>query len=343
MAEVMSLGALAASLAQTFPDEIKPTFNRMSNLVALVRIVRGAGKNCAWEVDTDGAMAEGFVEGAPVVNFANDQPVPIILPWGLYRSNFRVTNTAAAVAATSHSPAQIKDLMGRGFFGSMGKLASTINQAGYMGGAGVLAPGAPPPIFGLSSVAIRDDNAYGGVDRVPPANLYWRAIVRDGGAARPTIQLIRSVLAAIYRASGRRPDIALVDSDMLNAIKALYDDKRTYTRDVMTAARGRVTLDNTADVVVVEGCQFIEDKDAPAGEILFINSGEIEIEVLPQVQNFADPLGPANDGFNTLMLGFHAYELGRVGSDRRVSVEAHLQLKILRPNSCGKITNLLAA
>lgn len=325
-----TLASITSALAQTFANEIKQQINYMSVLLAISKIVKGSGKNVAWTVEADGAIAETFAEGASVSNFGSNAIKPATLDWAKLRSNFRVTNTAAAAAESSHSPAEARDLLGRNLMGSMQKLASHINGQIYTGAGG------SDEIVGLST-AVDASGIYAGLNRA--SETYWRAYEVDSSNASLTLGQIRTDLSTIYESSGFRPDIALCRSATRDKVKALFDPSRQWGRDVMTA-RGRVTLENSADVVVVDGCQFIEDKDAPANAIYYLNSREYEIEVLPQVSSFANPLAPVSDGFNTLMAGFHAYELGRVGSDRRMSIEAHLQLKVLKPNAFGKRLNV---
>lgn len=331
-----TLSAITSALAQTYPDEIRRQVNRMSVLLAILTVTVGSGKNVPWDVEADGMVVENFTEGAAVSNFGSDAMTPATLNWGLERANFRVTNLAAAAAQTSQSPAQAKDLIGRNVFNACSKLASTINGLCYTGaGTGTLIAG--------SAVGILDTNTYAGIDRTVGGNAFWKSYIVDPGALTPiTFKLIRQDLAAIYKASGRRPDVALCSPDVMTQIKGLFDPGRQWMAQVVTAGRGNVTLESTANVVIVDGCQFIEDKDAPANSIEYWNTNEVELVVLPQAVNFADPLGAADDGFNKLMLGLSAYELGRVGSDRRMSIEAQMQLKVIRPNAFGRRLNVAA-
>jgi len=332
-----TLSAITSALAQTYPDEVRRQINRMSVLLAILTVTVGAGKNVPWDIEADGMVVENFSEGAAVANFGSDALTPATLNWGLERANFRITNLAAAAAATSQSPAAVRDLIGRNVFNGMSKLASTINGLAYSGaGAGTLIAG--------SAVGIKDDNTYAGIDRTAgggATNAFWKSYIVDPGVATAlTFKQIRTDLAAIYKNSGRRPDIALVSPDVMTVVKGLFDPGRQWMAQVLTAGRGQVTLESTANVVLVDGCQFIEDKDATANAIEYWNTNEAELVVLPQAMNFADPLGSADDGFNKLMLGFSAYELGRVGSDRRMSIEAQMQLKIMRPNAFGRRLNV---
>lgn len=333
----VSLSVMFNSLAQTYQGDVRKQMNRMSVRLALMSVIVATvgAKNVAFDVDAPNITPEEFAEGAAVTNFTKDDTYPVLLGWGKRRSNFRVTNTAAAAAAANAgNPAILKDLLGKNLLDHSEALASDINGQCFTGA------GTTDAIAGTQSVAIRDDNTYGGIDRTAGAgvtNAWWKATVIDPGVTTPvSFALIRSDLATIKKKSGRRPDVAYVEPGVHNAVKALFDGNREWKQDVSTAGRGLVTLDNSPGVVIIDGCQFIEDKDAPAGEISYENSSKSYIEVLPQVVSFASPIGAASDGFNKLMLGFSAYELGRVGSDRRMSIEAHLQLVIEQPNAFGR-------
>lgn len=333
-----SLAVIFNALAQTYPGEVRKQMNRMSVRLATmtIKVADALGKNVAWDVDAPGITPEEFAEGAAVSNFTKDITYPVTLGWGKRRSNFRVTNTAAAAAAINvGNPAKLMDLIGKNMLDHAEALASDINGQCYTGA------GTTDAIAGTQAVAIRDDNTYGGLDRTNVTYNFWKAnIFNPGVTTAISFKQIRSDLATIKKASGRRPDIAYVEPGVFNAVKALFDANREWKQDVSTAGRGLVTLDNSPGVVVIDGCQFVEDKDAPLNEISYENTSKSYIEVLPQVSSFGVPMGAVSDGFNQLMLGFSAYELGRVGSDRRMSIEAHLQLVIEQPNAFGRRLNV---
>lgn len=330
MATTQNLSAVTAALAQAYPDRIRRQINRASVLLSILPITVGSGKNVAWDVEASGAIGENFSDGADVANYGSDDLAAAVLSWGLYRGNFTVTNLAAASAGSSQSPNDAKDLMSRNMVNSMSRVASVINAACYSGtGTGTTMAG--------FAIAIDSAGTYATIDR--STSTWWQSYEIDAGAALVSFDAIRTDLAAIYTNSGFRPDVGLCAPATLNKLKGLFDPNRTYGKDVSTA-RGVTTLANNSDVVMIDGCAFIEDKDATAASIFYLNSNEIEVQVLPQAMNFANPLGAADDGFNKLMLAFHAYELGRTGSARKASVEAQLQLKVNRCNAFGKRTNI---
>ena len=326
-----TLSGITSALGQFFPGDVRSTVNRMSVLLSILPIVIGSGKNVAWDVEYDGTIAENFSDGADVANYGSDGLMPATLSWGQHRSNFRVTDLAAAAAASSRSPEGVKDLIGRNVFTSMGKLASTLNGYFYSGA------GTGTTVAGLS-LGVDSSGTYAGIDR--GSYSWWQSYEVDSSSAAISLGQIRTDTAAIYTACGMRPDVALCPPAVRNKLVELFDSGRKWERDVLTA-RGKTTLEYSSEVIVIDGVQFIEDKDCTAGAIYYLNSSMIDIEVLPQANNFSDPLGPADDGFTKLMLGFYAKELGATGASRKMSIMSALQLAVRRPNAFGKRLNIL--
>lgn len=323
------LAAITASLALTYPDEMASLVNRRSVLATVLPVVLGKNQTVAWVVEDDGAIAENHTDGADAANFGSDAPKTASLNYGLYRSNFRVTDLAEMAASVSDSPGDLRSPFGRSMMGGARKLLSTINAAFYAG------TGAGTTIAGLG-LGVDSAGTYAAIDRAVVTN--WASYEVDAAAAALTKDHVRTDLAAVYTNHGERPDIAVCSPATLNKIKALFDTAARYTKDVYSA-RGKSVLESGSDVIVIDGCQFIEDKDATASAIYYLNSQEVEIEVLPNVAGWGNPIA-ANDGVQALMAGFYAYELGRTGDSRKASVAAKIQLKVRNPRACGKRTNI---
>lgn len=340
MADVLfSLAVVAAALAQTFPDQVVPQINRAATTLAILEVRTGGGKNVSWDVDgDDGALAENHAEGADAANFGSDTPEPATLQWGHYRSNFHVSDTLEAAAATTHSPAGLKSPWARNFVKATEKLASLLNAAMYTGA------GTGTTIAGMSGAMLKDDNTYAGIDRTSGPKAFWKSNVFDPGSATAlTRDQIGSDLAAIKVKSGERPDLALVHPNVFQKVRSLFESGRQWTKEIYSA-RGKTILDNSADVIVIDNCQFIEDKDAPDNQIHYINSRCVYIEVLPRPMGWAPPPDvPMNESVRALLSAFHAYEIARLGESRRGSVSAKLQLVCERPNACGIRKNVSTA
>ena len=333
-----TLAIIFAALAQTFPDKVITQLNRTATTLGLLRVVPGSGKNVPWDVEgDDGAVAENHAEGADAANFGSDTPEPATLSWGQYRANFHVTDLAeAAAAANSGGPADLRSPWARNWMNAIRKLASLLNGAMHTGA------GTGTTIAGLQGAMLKDDNTYAGIDRT--VKTWFQAKVIDPGALTTlTRDQIGLDLADIKTASGERPDLGLCSPKVFQKLRGLFDSSRVYSKEIYTA-RGKTLLDNSADVVVIDNCQFVEDKDHTESQISYINTNYVEIEVLPRADGWASPLIPAElSDISTLLSAFHAYEIARLGESRRASVAAKMQLKCLRPNSCGIRKNVSIA
>lgn len=324
-----TLALITASLALTFPDQMAMLVNRRSVVATTLPVRVGRNQTVAWVVEDDGAIAENHTDGADAANFGSDAPRTASLGYGLYRSNFRVTDLAEMAGAVSQSPTDLNSPFAHSMFGGARKLLSTLNAAFYSG------TGTGTTIAGFA-IGIDSAGTYAGIDRGTYTN--WQSYEVDASSAALTRAQIQTDLATIMENCGERPDVAYVKPATLNQIKSLFDSQRMYTKEVYTA-RGKTVLDSSADVVVIDGCQFIEDKDCTANTIFYVNSNEVEIEVLPNVAGWGNPI-QANDGVQALMAGFYAYELGRTGDSRKASIAAKIQLKVRNPRACGKRTNI---
>lgn len=331
------LATVLTSLSQNFRPTVVRTFNAASVLLRTLPIERGAGKNVAWDIEGTGAIGENFSDGADVSNYGIDTPNPATLSWGLYRSNFKLTNLARSASASSLSPQGLLRPMARELVNSARKLASTLNVNFYSGA------GTGTTIAGLAA-AIDDANTYAGIDR--STNAYARAKVIDPGVATsPTLALLRSDLYAIKDICGEMPDLGFLSSSAFLTIASQFDNVRRYEQDVLiNTARGQVTLDASVGKIMIEGCTFIADKDATAGSVYYLNSNYVHAEYLPPAEESELPeemvqMG-LEDGYGPMPLGMNVYPLARTGAARKITAEVQVQLVVTRPNSCGVRRNV---
>lgn len=326
------LSTITGALSQAFRDRVVRTFNATSTLLKVLPIERGAGKNCAWDVEGTGAIGENFSDGADVSNYGTDVPHAATLSWGLYRSNFKITNLARSAARSSQSPRDLMMPMGRSLVNSSRKLASSINDELFNGlGTGTL-------IAGLD-VALDDSNTYAGLSRSTEA--YVRAKVFEPGVTTaPTFQLLRKDLFDIKDICGEMPDLAFVDSAGFLKIAALFDSSRRWDLDLtINTARGSVVLDASVGKVQIEGCTYIQDKDATSASLYYLNSNYVHVEYLPSADEEQLPedmirMG-MEDGYGPLPLGMNVYPLARTGAARKVTAEVQVQLVVAKPTACG--------
>jgi hypothetical protein len=334
-------------LAQNYAGDVKRQINRRSVLLSILPIVPGEGKNVAWVPEADGAFAEFYTESAAVTTYGSDALASAILPWSQIRANFAVTGLAQATSASSRTPVGLLDLWARNMINSASKLATTLNVALY-NGAGA------PSIVGLDAAIGSVSNTYATIDRSVGGNAYWRPYVVDPGVLTAlTFDQIRADLGAIYAQCGMRSDLAMVSTPVLNKMASLFDPLKQYmfqvtplnfSKDLRTQ-RGNFTMEGGVGQMMVDGCLFIEDKDATANSIFYMNSEHVKIEYLPFINSGmgrADEITDmsANDGVELLPLGLQVEMLAKTADVDSAFMKAYVQLKVERPNSCGVRRNV---
>jgi hypothetical protein len=325
------------TLAQQYRMDIVRQINRMTVFLKLIRIVPGEGKNVSFVTEADGALAESYTEGADAANFGGDAQASAILTWGLYRSNFHVTQLAMDAAATTQTPAGNRGLWARNLLNATSKLAATVNAACFNGA------GTSGLIAGLD-VAIGDDtNTYATIAR--GSNAYFCPTVVDPGVSTaPTMALIRDDIRQIYEDSGENPDIALCSPAAFNKVGSLFDSTRRQVDAVMTA-RGPIRLDFGYQAIELDGMMFMKDKDATANQFYYVNTNHVELQYLPTASMSALPQVEVegDDGFGNVPLGMDYELLAKLGASEKAEVRTTVQLVCSRPNSCGVRKNVNTA
>jgi len=329
------LSTVTAALAQNLSDEVIKTANRTSPLLAMVPAEQGEGKNVAWAYETDAANAENFSDGADVSSYALDAPGFASLSWGLYRSNFKITDLASSAAATSRTPRGLANALADNLMNSARKLASGLNAVGYSGA------GTGTTIAGLAT-ALRDDNTYAGVDRTSVSAMRAK-VIDPGSSTAVTLALIRSDLSSIFDACGEHCDLAMCSTAVWNSIAALFTEIRRINQNV--DAMGRVVLDGSADELVIDKCRFIKDKDATANAIYYLNTNYLRWQTLPFVgtseQDVIATL-PLQTGMGTAGVSASVVRLARTGAAAKFTLMTQCQLVVKKPIAMGKRLNVAA-
>ena len=343
-----TLTLLTNALSQELRPEVVRTINRTSVAMHLLRVVPGSGKNESWDIETDGAVAETYTEGADVSNYGTDAVQPATLNRARYRSNFSITGDAQDAAMTSSSPAGLMRPVKRNFDNSLARLSSFMNIDVYAGGGG-------NAMVGLDT-ALRDDNTYATIDRTNGDNAGFRGNLIDPGTSTTVSidQIRRDIGDTIYTKSGDavgQVDIALCKPNIWYALAAKFDPGRRWTDSFkeMDLNRGRIVLNGSVEAILIDGCYFIKDKDATANRIYYLNSRYVEVVAFQQVN---DALWPKtsemqemdlNDGGGAMPFGLKVYEIARTGDARKATLQIKPQLVVRRPNACGMRLNVSAS
>lgn len=337
MADPVALSSITAGLATVFRPNVVRTFNGRSTLLRLLRKVPGNGQTINWDLESTAANAESFTDGTDVSTYAGDDTNKATLGWPGTRANFRITDQALDLARMTGNPADLANLFGTKFLGSVIKLASTFNGLLYTGTGGSGQP------VGLATF-IDDSNTVAGIDR--SSTTYFDSYVIDPGSlTAPTLVQLRTDLGAIYDNSGMSPDIAVCPTAVWNKLASLFTDMRRYTQDVMTNG-GPVRLDASVDALVIDGCTVLKDKDATANRIYYLNTEAVEIQYIPQDIAGNTPLADvamaadADDGFGAIPLGMKVYKLAKSGPSQKFSAQIHAALVVTNPKACGVRKNV---
>lgn len=331
------------TLAQNYAGEIVRQTNRSSVALRVLPIRAGEGKNIAWAIESSGAVAEVYADGADAANFGSDAQAGPYLPWALARSNFRVTGLARAAARTSMTPTGNIRLWARNIVNASGSLASLINGYIYSG------TGSSNQPTGLALAIGDDTNTYATLDRTSAT--YWQPYVVDPGSLTAVTQAqIRTDINTIYTNSGEYPDIALVSPAVFNSVLGLFDSRQQFVKtiDSVITARGTIQLTGNYKGIEVEGVVFLRDKDATANYIYYINSNYVHVEILVQPELAEMALIPgeiitANDGYGPVPLLAVVEALAKAGDSQKAMIKTYMNLVCTRPNSCGCRKNVQVA
>lgn len=338
MASTVDLASILNALGQRIAPTIRRQINRRCVILRLIPIVTSGGKNVAWDVEGDGAYTEDYADGADVSSYGSDDTLQATLPWARSRSNFKMTDEAIA-AAQSNGDASFLGYARRQLENAAPALAKRLNAHVFTGsGSG------SNQMVGLAT-ALSDSGTYAGISR--SSYTWWRSNVIDNGGNALSIDALRRANGVtIYNASGEQADFAFCSSDTFAYIGNLFSQQRRYTSDVTvsTARRGDVKLDASIGAIEIDGCVYIKDADAPDSSVLFVNSGAVELHLLP-LQAASNLLPEStedvmpDDGFGQLPMMMKVIELARTGDARKFSLRIKPALAVTRPNACGKLTN----
>lgn len=324
------------TLAQEFRSDVVRQINRRTATLKMLRIVPGEGKNIAWVPEFDGAFTENYAEGADVSTYGGDAQSSAILTWGLYRSNFAVSNLAMDASSSSSSPDGNRQLWARHLVNGSAKLAAQLNTEIFAG------PGTGTRMAGLG-VAVDSSGTYATIDKAVTTD--WQSYEVNGSPTAVTFALIREDLRQIYEKCGETPDMAVCTPTVFNKIGALFDATRRQL-DSVRGPVGPVKLEFGFQALEVDGTVFFRDKDCTTDSIYYLNSDHVEIQYLPSAsqQLLIEAAGGethADDGFGSVPLGFKYEMLAKTGPAEKAEILWTGNLVVDRPNTCGKRTAVL--
>lgn len=336
-----NLAGISSALATTFSARLRRQWNRVAVTAATIEMEpatgQGGGKQIGWDVEFSGASAAAFSEGSDVAasEFAVDPLLPAVLPFGMYRSAFQLSNLEIKAAqANPANAAELGRIVMERMDGSLAKMASKAN-ADFWAGTGVDGSG-NPTIIGFPT-ALDPTAPYAGINKVTYPE--WAGnVLANGGVGRAlTFDLLYNADQVVYVASGKTAKVILCSPDVYRKYADLFE---TIKR-VMVGPNGEVpTFSGGERELYWKGMPVFRDKDMPSGTLAMLNTDDIRIRPLAGVANqdgvqVASRQLPSSNGETDTRtpLMVDVYPLARTGSAQKFVAEMYLQLQVQRVNS----------
>lgn len=353
----IALSDITSALATLFEDQLVAQWNRAVVLTKLLPVVQGSAQNINWDIKgTDGSVAHGssmIAEGATVSTFSDDALTKATLSFTNYYDAFGISGLAMNAAAATGNPAGLADLFGEKFMDSVTRLAKNLNQEWYTG------TGASNHIAGLvdpTNGALKASGTYAGVAK-GSVTLFQGNELANGGSPRPlSFQIMRDTIRSVYVASGTTPDLIVCDPIQFARYGMLFGEQRRYMAE-MTTAGGTYKLDGGFKALEFDGIPVVQDKDASAGQMLFLNTNHVRIQQLPDMLADANQPGAIGKAAKLKLTGTPETQLGAgntsltarllplaiVGDNYTFQLVIYPQLQVRRPNSCAMLVDLVSA
>lgn len=325
-----NITASLLALGTVLHDELQSTANNNFPLARIVPVRAGAGDACRWAVrDDDGyGKAESYTELQDVTSHSNDVEVALSLAWAGLRSNKKISDRALDVALSSESPADSQNQLGSRLREAVKDVVCLMANQCFRGNAS-------GDIIGFDS-QIEDSGSVGGVDRADSAYDFLRSKVNYQSGAI-TLKQLRGYIHEREDASGRKINYGVCNSSVFNILSGLFDSQRQFHMIPVSGPNGEIVLRGGVDVIEVDGCQIVRDKNASDGKLYLLGEDSCELLILPPATG--ELVGVA-DGQGALPFSMRVTQLPADGMYKRFSVHTTAQLRVLNPFACAQVIGI---
>lgn len=340
----MAYSDISSALNQVYENDIASQINRASVALQVLTVKPANAKNVGWDARFGTSTGAAIADGTNVSTYNFDTKTPATLQFATYHDAFGVTGRAMSAAAASGGPDGLVDLYAESIEESSERLATKLNTEIYSGSGGT----SPETVCGLDNSLLASGTYAGLLIATYPQ---WAATVQGNSSVKRdlSLQLMRDMRKAIYIASGKKPNLILCDPNQHERYGNLLGTTRRYVDEVRIAGRAPIRLDGGYNVLEFDGIPIIEDKDATAGNMYFLNTEEVFLRALPDaVQRMVGGAGEMSvngtpeEQFGAGMARIKArvQPLAINGDARNYALFTYVQLQVRRPNACGILTDL---
>ena len=338
---VSTLSAISSALSTRFDAKLARQWNRMARTISLLDAKPGQGKAVNWDASTSTQTAATFTEGSDVGSseLLIDPKIIMTLPWGLYRNAFGLSTLQLEAALQSKETADaLIDLLDESVYESVAAISSKLNVDLF---AGI---GSSNELCGLN-YSLLSSGTYAG--QSVAGNLVSNTDANGSVLRALSVDLMDKMEAAIFTASGLRPDFIVTTPAVFRKYKGLFESLRRVPGDSVD----RYDTSVSDDGVYFQGIPVVRDKDCPAGCMYFINRSSVHMAYMPAA-NFGDAvqfnvrMGMGSNGQDeeqSFGIPLRIYSLAKTGSSVKFAIETYCQLVVRRPNACGVISYIQTA
>ena len=333
---VQLVSSIAPALSFTLDNVIARQWNRMARTISLLKAKPGNGKSVNWDISTSGQTATAYTEGADITagELLVDAKLPMILPWAFYRNALGLSDHSISVAMQSRGSAEeLMNLLEESVYEAVCALAAKLNQDLF---AGI---GSANQFCGFD-YSLLATGTYAGqsvtgtlVSNVDANGTVPRAL---------TLDLMNKMEAAIFVASGKRPDLIVTTPAVMNKYKSLFEPIRRLVGDSVN----RYDTGVQDDQVYFMGIPVIRDKDCPAGKMYFLNLSTVSMHYSPPVNTGDSVIHYTRSGMGSNGAGdtqefglpFSVVGLAKTGDSTKLFINTVAQLAVRQPNANGLIS-----
>lgn len=350
----VDLGSISSALATIFQDNVVFQGNRSTPLLQLLPHEFGRLKNLTWDAElADGQSTSSVLaDGSDVANYYNDTILQPVLNWGTYSEAFALSGKALSAAIGVGNPAELASLLVEKMDRAITRLTQNIATDIYLGTANT-----SDTIWGLTPSAggMKATGSYAGLDRSTYPLWAGNELLNGGVARALSITLMRDMRRSIYVASGLMPDLIVCDPIQFEKYGLLFGAQRSYRQDVYLRGQ-KITLDGGFMALDFDGIPVIQDKNCPAGKMLFINTKHVKIKQLTDavaqtaslthgdeaMGNMIRLHGTSEEQLNSSQTALSArvQALAMTGDAFKVQLICYPQVQVERPNCTGILGDL---
>lgn len=321
--------------------------NRKATSLALFNKKPGSGISLTWGVRFSRATDPAtFTEGSDMAagEFQTDSDVLATLPWGYYRTGFKLSTLVVnAAMSASNAPDAIGEQFKGHLIDATTAIAQQVNKDIFAGA------GTAGLISGLiGGGAIDSSGSYAGINSATYSE--WASTELTNGTNRElTKELLDECERKIYDAHGEGPAAILASSAVCQKYEKLFDQNVRFVNggsNDLSVARPNNGTGHTG--YTYKGIPVYRDRNATANSLFMLNLDEIEVCVLPEMdpgmQTTPDKLVKQltdSDG-NLLGIPVSVRALAMLGDAYSFEASVHLQLKVRSRKAHGVIKDIAA-